>query len=114
MVKTEVAKFLTRALAEYRDGIKKSPPWRLGMSGGGVPVNTGNLRDTHVIVQRPWDAVIYPSAPYAKYVHGIEGYPRKGKYQLRPWLDFAFNQRKQAVENLEKKMLENIIAGLKN
>ena len=80
--------FLVRSLAEYRKRIVRSP-WKFGAPGGGAPVATGNLRDTHQTEVSNLQGRIYPTAPYAKYVHGIEGFPRKRAYQLRPWLDFA-------------------------
>src|SRR5437868_6512374 len=70
--------FITRGLAEYRRVIMRSP-WRKGESGGGAPVATGNLRDTHQQQVSNLEGRIYPTASYAKYVHGIDGYARKRK-----------------------------------
>lgn len=84
----------------------------MGASGGGAPVATGNLRDTHAREIRPWDAKIYPTAKYAPYVHGIAGFPRKRKYQLRPWLDYAKQSAEGAVELLAGNLLTNITKDL--
>lgn len=110
-VLTEVAKFLQRGIAVYNRIIIRNP-WRKGMSGGGAPVATGNLRDTHVREINTWNARIYPTAPYAAYVHGIEGFKRTRSYQLRPWLDHAKEQGAQEIERLEGVMLSAIVGDL--
>lgn len=112
--KQEIANFLARGLAAMRKTIMNNP-WKMGMSGGGSPVaavNGGNLRDTHKQDISPWQASIGPSASYASYVHGIEGWPRKGKYQLRPWLDYAVKVNETRMQELEKDLLNNVVAGL--
>jgi len=114
VVKSEVNKFLTRATALYMSTIQNNP-WRMGMSGGGSPVavvNGGNLRDTHRITSTPWSKTIEPTASYAPYVHGLEGFSRKGKYQLRPWLDYAFDLRQKQVSGLEADMINSIVNSL--
>lgn len=103
--------FLVRSLAEYRRVINRNP-WRKGGSGGGAPVNTGNLRDTHQTEVSPLSGRIYPTAPYAKYIHGIEGFPRKRSYQLRPWLTYAATTARPNVEQHEKELLNDIVRGL--
>jgi len=105
-VASEVKAFLTRAIAAYNRGIIRSP-WRVGGSGGGVPVLTGNLRDTHRNEISAWQARIYPTAPYAQFVH--EGTSRM---RARPWLDYVQQQKDSEVQNLEKQMLENIVSDL--
>ena len=82
------------------------------MSGGGTPVDTGNLRDTHKRQISGFTGRIYPTAPYAAYVHDIEGYPRKRSYQLRPWMDYVFKDKMKEIKELEQKLLKNIVADL--
>ena len=108
---TEVGKFLQRGIAVYNRIILRNP-WRRGMSGGGAPVDTGNLRDTHVREIGPWSARIYPTAPYAAYVHGIDGFTRRRSYQLRPWLDHAKETGDREIRALEGRLLEGIIGDL--
>jgi hypothetical protein len=110
-VVTEVGKFLVRGIAAYNRVIIRNP-WRRGMSGGGAPVKTGNLRDTHRREVRKWDARIYPTAPYAPYVHGIKGLARRRSYQLRPWLDFAKDAADKEVQGYERDMLKAIVDDL--
>lgn len=110
-VMREVGMFLARGIAVYNRLIIRSP-WRLGQSGGGAPVDTGNLRDTHRREVQQWSARIYPTAPYAAYVHGIDGYPRKRSYQLRPWLDYAHDRGATEITKLHNTMLENIVGDL--
>jgi hypothetical protein len=107
----EVGKFLVRGIAAYNRVIMRNP-WRRGMSGGGAPVRTGNLRDTHRREVHMWDARIFPTAPYAPYVHGIKGFGRKRSYQLRPWLDFAKETADREVQGYERDMLKAIVDDL--
>lgn len=108
----EAAKFFARGLSVYRRIIFNNP-WRVGMSGGGAPVRTGNLRQTHVQEIRSWDAAIYPTAPYAWAVH--EGLNREGvanDKKARPWLDYAQAQGDKQIQELETQLLENIVGDL--
>ena len=104
-------KFLQRGMAAYRSTIRNSP-WRMGMAGGGAPValvNGGNLRDKHVTDITNLTATIGPrDVKYASYVHGIDGWPRKRTYQLRPWLDYAKRKNKTKIEQLYLEMLTDI------
>lgn len=109
--KQEISLFLMRAISKYKSGIINNP-WRMGSSGGGAPVSSGNLRDTHQTEIKPLQARIYPTAKYAPYVHGIEGYPRKRSYQLRPWLDYVKQQKEVEVKKLQDQMLQNIVSDL--
>ena len=94
-VRHEVSKFLSRGIAVYNRGIVRSP-WQMGMfftsGGGGAPVATGNLRDTHRREVSPWQAKIYPTAPYAGYVHEGTRYLHK-----RPWLDWVQQQSDREI-----------------
>jgi len=100
VVKKEVSAFLVRANAVLNTTLIRSP-WQIGSMGGGVPVATGNLRDTHVRESTPWSISIKPTAPYAEAVHNG-----------RPWLDYAMDSNQKALQDLEIKMLENIVADL--
>lgn len=103
--------FITRGLAEYRRAIMREP-WKKGMSGGGAPVATGNLRDTHQQEVSNLEGRIYPTAPYAKYVHGVPGYARTRNYQLRPWLDYAADAALPAIELHEQNLFDDIMKQL--
>lgn len=100
VVKSESGKFIKRATASYMSTILNNP-WRIWQSGGGVPVRTGNLRDTHSLITSPWIGEIRPMASYAGKVHA-----------QRPWLDYAFDKNKGKVKDLENMMAENIIKAL--
>lgn len=91
--------FLQRGIAVYKRGVINNP-WRIGMQGGGAPVATGNLRDTHGTMFNQLDAAIFPSlddAPYAPYVH-----------KERPWLDFVQESNEKEIQKLEKDLIDNI------
>ncbi len=110
-VLSETKNFLTKGMAEYNKGVIRSP-WRMGGSGGGAPVATGNLRDTHRREITQWEARIYPTADYAPYVHGIKGFPRKRTYQLRPWLDYVQQQYDAQIQILQGNLLNNLVNDL--
>ncbi|MDP2654896.1 MAG: hypothetical protein Q8Q08_12820 [Candidatus Omnitrophota bacterium] len=76
-------------------------PWRIGMSGGGVPVKTGNLRDTHRRTMTKMGFTIQPTANYAQHVH-----------KKRPWLVYAATKNEKKVEKAAKEMLDAIARSL--
>jgi len=105
-VKDEIGKFITRALRLYKASIIRSP-WRVGGSGGGSPVATGNLRDTHETNIGTWQAYIRPNAKYAPYIH--EGTSRM---EARPWLEHAMKTNEQEIEKLQDDLLKKIVGDL--
>ena len=108
-VKTETKKLLVRAMAEYNKGVIRNP-WQVGGFGGGSPVDTANLRDTHIRRIRAWEASISADktkAPYAWFVH--EGTSRM---KSRPWLDYVFNDKMRAVRALGDDFLKNVVNDL--
>lgn len=115
VIADETDKFLVRAQSEYKRSILGSP-WRMGQSGGGVPVGTGsgagNLKNSHTYKIEPFKLVIGVNesrADYAPYVHGIKGYPRKRSYQLRPWLRHAEKSQQSKVDQHAKALLNKIV-----
>lgn len=106
--------FLVRGLKEYKEVVIRNP-WQMGSSGGGAPVQSGNLRDTHQTKIDGLRGTFGPNlsvAKYAAYVHGIEGMPRKRSYQLRPWLDYAKMTAEHKVEKHYRQMLKDIVGEL--
>lgn len=107
-VLSEARRFLTRGIAEYKRSIIRDP-WRIGGTGGGAPVRTGNLRDTHYTQVNRLSASIGPDPfiRYAKFVHrGTRRMP------ARPWLDYAKKTKQDAVESHYRQMLKNIVRDL--
>jgi hypothetical protein len=114
VVVNELKDFFVRGIAIYKSIIWNNP-WRMGMTGGGVPValvNGGTLRASHQTKYEKFSARIFPTASYKSYVHGIDGMARKRTYQLRPWLDYAYNKGEAGVRVKEKEMLKNIVKQL--
>jgi hypothetical protein len=107
-VLSEIKKFIQRGIAEYKRGIINNP-WKVGMTGGGSPVLTGNLRDTHLTKFTNLTGMIRPAtkdnepAPYGKYVH-----------KKRPWMDYVFKDKMPNIEKLEDELLKNVITDLAN
>jgi hypothetical protein len=118
MVLDELKKFFIRAKARYTATIIRNP-WSVGGSGGGAPVDTGALRDSHQAGTKidKFRLVIGPDekvAPYAKYVHG-RGYgevnSRTG-VKSRPWLNYAFDKEEKEIRRLGDEMLLNLVKDL--
>ena len=102
----EIGKLIIRGLAAYKSGILNSP-WRVGMTGGGSPVFSGNLRDTHETRVSSLEGAIFPTANYSNYIH--DGTKRsKG----RPWLDYVKKDKDSAIRKLESDLLDNVIKDL--
>jgi hypothetical protein len=115
----ETRRFLTDSMASYKRGINNDP-WRVGGTGGGVPVSndpryprryqrakSGGLRDSHRTEVQSLMASIFPTAPYAKYVH--DGTARMA---ARPWLEYVKGDRETEVMGHAYRMLEAITADL--
>lgn len=114
-VRQEVGVFLVRGRAMYMSTINGSP-WRVGSSGGGVPINVqnvpgkGNLKAAHQETMSPWQwkvDVNQRQAPYAGYVH--DGTRKMGE---RPWLDHAINTNSSRLEQHQIQLLESIVNDL--
>lgn len=109
--KAEVDKALQRVMAIYRRHIGQSAPWTVGAASGGVPKNTGKLRQSHRVEFKPWEAKMKvgdsTGVPYAVYVH--EGTKNMKK---RPWLDVMMTKRKKEVSDISVKLLDNIVKDL--
>lgn len=108
-VREELEDFFVDAMRIYNTGIIRSP-WKVGGSGGGTPVDTGHLRDSHQREINTWQARIYvnPSrVKYATYVH-------EGTWRMkeRPWLDYVFNNKMNEIHRRERKLYDNIIKDL--
>ena len=113
--RTEGKKFIARSLAELTRVIIRRP-WRVNdAGGGGVPVSTGNLRDTHQKRVVGLRGKIYPTAKYAPFVHGLDGkkFNKRG-VRLRPWLDHAVDETKKPIDKLADNMLKNIVKDVMN
>ena len=112
VVKRQVSDFLVKGIREYNKGIIRSP-WRVGGSGGGgSPVarkDGGMLRDTHKREIGDMEAKIYPTRPYAIFVHdGTK------KMETRPWLDHVKDKSSLEIKKLQNRMMDNIIKDLAN
>lgn len=100
LVVKEVKNFLQRAMAKYRSGIMNNP-WKVGMSGGGSPVLSGHMRDTHIPVIGDWEAKIGPDTNYAEHVH-----------KKRPWLEHVYSSKDKEIRELEVKLLNTLVNDL--
>jgi len=109
-IKTQAGTFLARSIAAYKSGINNNP-WRRGGSGGGAPVKSGTLRDTHRTKISGFEARIGPNtqrAPYARFVYFGTRYMKPG----RPWLEYVKRTKDSEVQNLYHAMLDEIVADL--
>jgi len=104
-IRDETRKFIVRGLSKYRKGTQ-SQPWRLGGMGGGAPVASRNLVDSHITRIRSFSGSFGPNervAPYARWVH--EGTRRM---DARPWLDYVKKQNNHRIRSLYMELLRNI------
>jgi len=97
--------YIRKGLAAYMRTIRGTP-WRVGANGGGAPVLTGNLRDSHLPpIYGTFEGEIRANntgnADYATAVH-------KG----RPWLDYAKEKNQSAIEKLQDNLLKDIVNDL--
>lgn len=101
--KTELSRFFQRGLSAYRSGIKNSP-WKVGGSGGGSPVRTGGMRDSHTEKIEPYRAYVRATAKYAMFVH-------EGTYKMkaRPWLDWVRKDKQKDIDKFSVNMLDNLV-----
>ena len=105
----EAKRFITRGLAAYHRGIIRNP-WRVGSMGGGAPVDTGNLRDTHMSLVRGLVGIVGPNTKMAKYARSV--HQGKGRMKARPWLDYVKKNKDKEIQGLYGKMLTNITKDL--
>lgn len=114
----ELGRFFVKAKAKLTATIIRNP-WSVGGSGGGVPVDTGALRDSHQSGSKieKFRLIVGPDervAPYAKYVHG-RGYGEvnsKTGVKSRPWLNYALNRNEKEIRKLADNMLKNLVKDL--
>lgn len=118
-VLNETRKFISQGLAIYKRGINNQP-WRVGGTGGGAPVSndpryprknqrsrSGNLRDTHRTNISNLEGRIFPTAPYAIWVHN-----GTRRMKARPWLDYVKSTQDREIQKLYRGMLETITKDL--
>jgi hypothetical protein len=105
--------FMRDSINSYWRGINNTPKWRVGNTGGGVPVadkRGGNLRKSHKKEIAPFLSRIWVDegkASYAKYVHG-------GTYKMtaRPWLKWTQEAMSRNVNQYMQKFLKDIVINL--
>jgi len=106
-VKSEGNIFLQRALSEYKRVAIQSAPWRVNGSGGGIPADTGNLKEKHYtkIANLVGKFGVSPSqVRYAGFVHG-----GTRLMKARPWLEYARVNADSAVKKHYGILLDNLI-----
>lgn len=113
VVINEGKSFIVKGMAEISRLILQRPAWQVGDSAGrgkGVPKDSGNLKQLHTKKIEGLTGYIYPTAPYAKYVHGRKfGEINKGnKVESRPWLDRAAEDVGPKIDELGKELLDSI------
>lgn len=99
--------FLTRGLSEYKRVAVQSSPWRVGQTGGGIPVASGNLKEQHRTVISGLEGrfgVGQSRVKYAGYVH--EG---TSKMEARPWLEYARIKADGSVKKHYQVFMDNIL-----
>jgi len=107
-IKNEAQIFLMRGLSEYKRVAVQTSPWKVGQSGGGIPIASGNLREKHYTKISTFEGrfgVSPTSVRYAGYVHG-----GTRKMKARPWLDYANNKSRAKVEKHYKVFMDKLLS----
>lgn len=99
----EGAKTLEKIQRKHKEQIE-SAPWEIGEGGGGVPVDTGQLKESHEYTTNPNEAEISVDAPYAKYVHRGTQY-----MEARPWLDYSVQESRKERKFALKRYLDKLV-----
>jgi hypothetical protein len=103
-VKRRGGQMMTRLKTVYQRQLIRNP-WRVGGTGGGVPKDTGSLRDSHqyIATQTRLEITVPESKAdaYGKAVH-----------KNRPWLDYAQEKLKSDREKEMRNFMEDIISNL--
>lgn len=118
----ETRNFLQRGMAVYRSGVQNDP-WRVGGVGGGAPVSndpryprknqkvkSGNLRDSHYILQDKLQASIQPNIILANY--GVYVHNGTRRMTARPWMDYVKKTKDGEIRSLYRTLLSNIARDL--
>jgi len=109
VVKKETADFFNKSIIEFKRVVNISP-WRLGGNGGGAPVDTGNLRESHKTDIRAFTATYGVNTRRADYAWAVhEGTARMKE---RPWLNYAIDQKKGVIDKLANEMLKKVVVNL--
>jgi hypothetical protein len=99
VVKDHTDVFLVRTQSYVRRGIEGSR-WTMGSSGGGVPVDTGNLKKSHEYKLEPFKFSVTVDNRRAEYADPV--------HRGRPWLRYAEQKALPQINREAKTLLENI------
>lgn len=88
-------------------GIYTKNPWRVGGSGGGVPVKTGNLLKKGTGLKIETFRRIF-TVDDKKVDYADDVYSGRGSMKARPWLEHAKTTGDKDIEKLQVELLNNI------
>lgn len=92
----------------------KRPAWRVGQSGGGIPEDTGDLREKHLIDinlnQLVARIAVNPNTPPIKYAIWVHEGTKRTK--ARPWMDQTLERKEGEVDALQGELLQRIVRDL--
>ena len=110
LMRRKGGQLMTRLKANLQQRIIRRP-WQVGGLGGGVPVATGALRDSHYykVSATSMEAGLNPHVTelYGRYVH--DG---TSKMEARPWLDYAVEKEESNTNQLVNNFLDDVVQGL--
>ena len=107
--------FMRDSINSYWRVINNTPKWRVGASGGGVPVASGNLRKAHQKEITPFESKIWvdtnkTQAGKWNYAELVAGGTRK--MPARNWIKFAKDSMQRNVEIYKQKFLKDVLDNL--
>ena len=110
MMRTEGLRMMNRINVGLQRQIIRNP-WRIGGAGGGVPVDSKSLRQSHRYEVKPEQVKISVDQAKAK-AYGWAVHEGTSKMQARPWLDYSLEREEQNIKNLADDFLNRVVAYL--
>lgn len=106
----EIQEYLTKAQIVI-ERIYTKNPWRVGGTGGGVPIKTGNLlkKGTGLEIKTMSRGFYVDDA---KVDYAEEVYEGRKNMKGRPWLHYAGEKGEKDIEKLQVKLLNNIVENI--
>lgn len=109
-VKRQGRKLFSKLKTAYQRTIVRNP-WQVGGTGGGVPVATGNLRDSHQYDVGTTRLKIHVRDAVAE-SYGINVHEGTSKMEERPWLDYAHEKQESTRKREIGKFMDKIVNNL--
>lgn len=109
IIRSRSDKLMARVDRIFKTTINRNP-WRIGGTGGGVPVDTRHLFRSHVWRRTPWQMSVTVPKGQPKYASAVHEGTRR--MEARPWMDYAIDKNKAEVKQEAIKFLDDVVKNL--